>query len=954
MGFRQDLGGGALLRLGLLAIAASAWTSPRALAHQLFHMKRTVWGCFDPNVAPYLNDARDPRRSDPQWVTRTSVVGQCVIISTRSIWEPLSQNYNGLTYVAYRGTTGKPGSFWVPTAAIDFTAPVEVIAPQPHPQPPSPEADQPQAPQIASAPLAAAPAPAVQVPIAPVAISQPTPRPEPDQAPASVAPEAATSGSGSSGGGVVAVLLLLLFAWIFRRTFRRRTSSSRRHVAAEGPVISAPRGSTRAAGEAVSARKASLDGQILVSPAGAAGWSEAKTANWYPPGSAVTVAGAIIANGMVYVGRGGRQGDHDSSFIDPALPVAKSSASAGRLGYWPSYRTISPESRRRYLEWLASGKRASDAEIGYVFLYFYGLERRLLIEEPPFDEVRALVAEIERLRTIYAGNRSFDGYSRRVVEAVGFLQAAQASASTPFVPDFAAPAGQMPLALKVAIAREVVAGRPLDFELAAAALFGLKDFWSVHPHAAGKARPAFLALLRVRFPKAFPTGFPLRNRNACRLQLAYRGASAGLSLDLGSRLGLKDLPDPAMLTWTKLLNHAAAVAMEVAPYARILVDNPARANSLSGLTSCPTELRDVYAAEARQWLEALPSPAAVTFGELAGHALGTVTGKWTIRHQRDVSEALSIVGYAMEPDPEDGTERVEDGTTVQVFRCSGRPRSRSLEVASAAAMFVAAVGRTADGSTQTAAELWLSELPSRLRLSPDEATRLRARLAWLGTKGVALTKAKRTLGEATQEEKEFCAWSATVAAGATGDVGKPQVAVLEAIHDALGLPRSTVYSGLHAGIGAAAAAANEPILVSDEVREVVHPIPRPSSESGPMDGELGRLNIIRAETNRVSALLAEIFVEEEQPPEPVEDTDGGPLAGLDARHAALLTKLLSHTEWPRDAFEVVASEAGLMPNGAMETINEWSFDYHGDALLEDGLVIVVNHALRGAEAAAAE
>ena len=219
---------------------------------------------------------------------------------------------------------------------------------------------------------------------------------------------------------------------------------------------------------------------------------------------------------------------------------------------------------------------------------------------------------------------------------------------------------------------------------------------------------------------------------------------------------------------------------------------------------------------------------------------------------------------------------------------------------------------------------------------------------------MALAKAKRTLGEATQEEKEFCIWSATMAMGAIGEVGKPQIAVLETIYDALGVPRSALYSGLHASLGAAAVAANEPVLVSDEVREVAHPIQRPPVETGSMAAESGRLDRIRADTDRVSKMLSEIFVEEEQPFQPAEDSNGGPLAGLDAGHAALLTKLLSHMEWPREAFDRAAFEAGLMPNGAMETINEWSFDHHGDALLEDGEAVVVNHALLGPEAAVAE
>jgi hypothetical protein len=52
------------------------------------------------------------------------------MISPQSVWEPLS-HYNGLTYVAYRGKTGSLGPYWVPTAVIDFSEPLEVIQPSP-------------------------------------------------------------------------------------------------------------------------------------------------------------------------------------------------------------------------------------------------------------------------------------------------------------------------------------------------------------------------------------------------------------------------------------------------------------------------------------------------------------------------------------------------------------------------------------------------------------------------------------------------------------------------------------------------------------------------------------------------------------------------------------------------------------------------------------------------------
>ena len=267
-----------------------------------------------------------------------------------------------------------------------------------------------------------------------------------------------------------------------------------------------------------------------------------------------------------------------------------------------------------------------------------------------------------------------------------------------------------------------------------------------------------------------------------------------------------------------------------------------------------------------------------------------------------------------------------------------------MEVASAAAMLVAAFSMMAEGRATNVADHWLSRLPSRLSLTSDQTTRLRARLAWLVGKNVSLMKVKRALGDATPDEKEFCAWSATVAAGATGSVGKPQVALLEAIHDALAVPRGTLYAGLHAGIGAATSAADEPVLVSDEVSEVVHPIPRPPTAE-PVDLEAERLARIRAETERVSAMLADIFVDDEQHAAAPELAGEGSFPGLDDQHAALLSRLLSRPEWPRAEFDGSASEAGLMPGGAMETINEWAFDHLGDAILDDGDVVVVNRAL---------
>ena len=76
-----------------------------------------------------------------------------------------------------------------------------------------------------------------------------------------------------------------------------------------------------------------------------------------------------------------------------------------RPDYFPSYAGLTPEQKWIYLDWLTDVTQAID--VGYVFIYYYGLERHLLIGD--FD---AAFDEIILLRHYHAKNPSFDSYSR--------------------------------------------------------------------------------------------------------------------------------------------------------------------------------------------------------------------------------------------------------------------------------------------------------------------------------------------------------------------------------------------------------------------------------------------------------------------------------------------------------------------------------------------------------------
>lgn len=69
----------------------------------------------------------------------------------------------------------------------------------------------------------------------------------------------------------------------------------------------------------------------------------------------------------------------EPSLINPVEAFSDTSESAEPLGDYPMFQFMSDEQRRGYLDFLASNRDQVD-DIGYVFLYLYGIERRLIID----------------------------------------------------------------------------------------------------------------------------------------------------------------------------------------------------------------------------------------------------------------------------------------------------------------------------------------------------------------------------------------------------------------------------------------------------------------------------------------------------------------------------------------------------------------------------------------------
>ena len=108
-------------------------------------------------------------------------------------------------------------------------------------------------------------------------------------------------------------------------------------------------------------------------------------------------------------------GDAEPSMIFTKLPVSIPTEEVEPLGYYPTYEELYPEQKFIYLQFLKNPYNPN-IDIGYVFILYYGLERRLLTKD---WEKSAEV--IMKLRHVHL-NKSFQSYSAEALILFSILQ----------------------------------------------------------------------------------------------------------------------------------------------------------------------------------------------------------------------------------------------------------------------------------------------------------------------------------------------------------------------------------------------------------------------------------------------------------------------------------------------------------------------------------------------------
>lgn len=705
-------------------------------------------------------------------------------------------------------------------------------------------------------------------------------------------------------------------------------------------------------------------------------------ARWYAPDETVRVGSELRVPGMIYAGKtlSSPRGGTEPSLVDPSLRIdLKNPDWSGQcLGYWPSYADITPAGRAAYLSWLAQGRRTPDIPIGYVFLFMYGLERRVLLDiadQPDLAgelvQVRAEMVDLLRLYGDSSG--SFSSYASQFLDVIDFLMLQAPTAAQLQPPTLAEPRWLVPTSLKVQLGDLAADGKPIPAEWALAWAWFHPEITVRTP--ATRCTEEFTRLFHIRYEQKYAEGFSVRPGKS-RMKLNYRTASSQIgSVDLS----MSHIPDvfAQQAPAKKLSALIEEVTAELDSYSRWLGRNPDKAGTLVAAALLPPDLiaeatGSVH--EFRGWVAAKLDEfdtTQLTGAELFEHWPSAGADKLSKPDTVNLATLLANLGAGLEPDVRFGGPTIAANAPVILFRSQpGSPHSPTSAYSTALTMVHLAAAVTAADGHVAPAELdhLTAHLESSLQLTSSERTRLQAHLKWLGATEVKLTGLTKRLNSLTEDQKISVADMLVTLAAADGHIAPAEVSTLQKIYKLLGLDGSTVASKIHAVMATGTTPATQPVTVRPAGQEDAgYPIPpRPTA---PVDSltETGSgfaldpkvIQAKMAETLVISDLLTKIFDNESQELEPAsaqpetleEPTPGvahkqfspaNVVGGLDPAHSMLVHALAGLEQLNWNEFQDLAALHGLLPEGARDTLNEAAFEASEEPLIEGEETLTVN------------
>ena len=682
---------------------------------------------------------------------------------------------------------------------------------------------------------------------------------------------------------------------------------------------------------------------------------EVKTGNqepgrWVGADETVNVGGIEIKDGFFYVGGqlSGLGGyGTEPSLLNPTLAINVSSPDyqGKQVFYGCNYNDISPESRAAYVKWLAGDRGNPEVHIGYVFLYFSGIERRLLVDDEngaiPDHERDALILELRRLKTLYGYDKYFNSYVTNLLSHAWVLN--HQNDSTRPGSDLLIAENEFTSAFEFLLSSTVKEGSPVDSELALVWVKTHPDFSLRTP--ARRCEREFDALFKLRYGNEFGDGMEIETKTTS-LQIRYCPANSSLRGYQGIKL---DSPDVSYLKRPikKLMDLAESCTNEIESFSRFVGRSGAFPDSLHAVSLLPDDLvaSVSYARlnHLRTWFETQVSESGglISVKSILRHFGEYVPGKIDKKQADMLSNVMEKAGFGMVPDARfHGTRPDIDGKAVLFAGGHGNdfspsPTFRKVATILRLGALVACIDEHVDE-----AEVSLLEnlITGNERLTETEKRSLRAYVYWRLNTPANMSGLKKRLEVLDSKEKIAVSHILVGVALADGKIAPAEIKQLEKLYTSLGLDRSMVTSDVYTL--SSNRTPTPPVKEQETSPQNPFEVPKPAGASSfSLDSDL--LKWCEDETKNVQSILKTIFVDEDVlherenetiPPTPQSDD---PIQRLDLRHRHLYRELATKKTWSFEEIEELCENLQLMVDGAIEVINDWAYENFNSPLIED-------------------
>lgn len=658
---------------------------------------------------------------------------------------------------------------------------------------------------------------------------------------------------------------------------------------------------------------------------------------WIEAEEEIEIHGKKIAKGFFYYGESLYCDNgyyEEPSLVNPFLIISDVEYQDTNGLYWPSYNRFSPDERASYLSWLASDRDNANCDISYVFVYFYGLERRSVLDYlnglVTDQEFINIFQEVKRLNSIYGSkSHSFLRYSYNLMGVMYLLRPDLISLEDLEVKELEG------FLFKIKLASYVVAGKDIPSNMAYEWLVGFGGYYLRTP--ARRCHKEFRRLFDMEFSKRFPLGFKVKpNKRPLKLVESFGNITISpKDIDIGFLPDVTSLRSPIN---KHLIPIAELCTEKLESYSRYVGQKEGNADEIAALFLLPEELlrENDLAKELKREInsEVTRNDGLVSIATIWSKMKMKQPTRMNKREVEILTKIANFLGYEYAPNEQHYGIKVKPTDNVVFYSLD--EESPELSVSSefhyiALSLRLGAIVASTDGVIDPHERNYLSNLIDKNnKLAVNEKISLKAFLTWCLHSDLNMLGIKSKVAKLSSHEIDLIRSIIINVVLADGISSPDEIKQVEKIYRSLGLDSQLVIKDIHELSTLGANTKLNPTLDSEQ----------PEVVSINYDA----LAEYKKETHDVQEMLGNIFkddsdeLEDDIEDHVKEDTSmesNHKYQGLESIYIPIYEELIKKEEWELEDIKLLESKFNVMMNGAIESINDWAFELVGEAIIRE-------------------